>query len=61
MEPLANKICAEISTLDVGGILYLTFSLFISKTAQIKVENLAQTIFRYSPAGYHAPYSTMCV
>jgi hypothetical protein len=33
MEPLANKTWADISTLDVEGILYLTFSLFISKTA----------------------------
>jgi hypothetical protein len=27
----------------------------LSKTAQLKVENSAQTTFRFSPVRYHAP------
>ena len=30
-----------------------------SKTAQLKVENLAQTTFRSSPIRYHAPQITL--
>jgi len=50
---------AEISTLDVGGILYFTFSLFISKTAQIKVENLAQKLSVTVPLDIVPPLFTM--
>jgi hypothetical protein len=49
-----DKTWAVFSILDVAICMFSNFGI-ISKTAQLKVENSAQTTSRFSPVSYCAP------
>ncbi len=44
-----NKTWAEFSIVDVGMFVYAMQYLHCNKTVELKVENLPQVVFKYSP------------